>query len=170
MYAYEKLMNENGLKLHQLPEDAQIGIKGIKQLENAIKMTEKRGQSVSEDVMKKLRANDKWVATEIIAFLDDEDPGTEIPFEADEVIEEMQNKEPELTENQKLGLAIEKELLGILGQHSNMELSADDLKSEAPRTYKVIFETYEEGGENGLKTSKVSLMETDELVFTLAKQ
>jgi hypothetical protein len=49
---YEKLMEENNLKLSDLNEEARIGIKTITDVKKSINMLEKKGKTVSEDVIK----------------------------------------------------------------------------------------------------------------------
>jgi hypothetical protein len=42
-YAYQKLMQENGLEFNDLPEDAKHGIEAIRNIEKAINMAENIG-------------------------------------------------------------------------------------------------------------------------------
>lgn len=172
MYAYEKLMQEHDLKKADLPKDAQIGIKSIKQIENAIKMTEARGQNVSQAVKDKLRANDKWVTGEILAFLDDDETEEELPHEPEEVIEEIEEDDEteELAPEQHLGYDIDEELHKLYEQ-GEQSWNLDKVKKVAPKTYKHIFETYEQGGENGVVTSNYAFIESEnEMVFNLQKK
>lgn len=170
MYAYEKLMQEHNLKVGDLPADAKIGIKSIQQIENAIRMTEKRGQSVSNAVKEKLRANDKWVTGEILAFLDNDETDDDLPNDPKEVIAEIKEESEELSPEQQLGYAIDAELAKLF-ESGKSRFDIEEIRSVAPKTYKHIFETYEDESENGVVTSNYSFIESDEeLMFDLKKK
>ena len=169
MYAYEQLLNENNLSVADLPADAKLGIKQIKQIANAKKMTEARGQNVSQAVLNKIKANDKWVVREIIDFLNDKDSNEEeLPAPAPEVIEQIKDETPDLTADQKLGLKIENELAFLHEQHGTSFLDVDSIKP-AKTTYSTIFENYENGGKNGVTTSNFSLIETEPNIYKIEK-
>jgi hypothetical protein len=169
MYAYEKLMQENDLKITDLPADAKIGIKTIQQIENAIRMTEKRGQSVSQSVKDKIKANDKWVTSEILAYLDDEENDDDIPHTAPEVIAEIKEEDPELSPEQKLGYEIDRELAKLF-ESGRTKVNIEEIRSVAPKLCKHIFETYDDDEENGVKTTNFSFVESEEkLMFNLEK-
>lgn len=89
---YEKAMEEYGLTMKDLPEDAKIGIDNINNVLKGINMLQKRGKSVGEKTMKKLAAMDKWVYYEILDSVQGtDDNDDEIPYEDDEVIEEAES-------------------------------------------------------------------------------
>ena len=51
--AFEKLLNEKGIQESDLPEDAQVGIKSIREILSAIKLTEKQGRTVRPSAIAK---------------------------------------------------------------------------------------------------------------------
>ena len=65
---YEKLMEENNLKLSDLNEEARIGIKTITDVKKSINILAKKGRDVSPEVIKKIKANDKWICGEILEY------------------------------------------------------------------------------------------------------
>ena len=174
--AYEKLMTEHGLTLAELPEDAQTGIKGVKQIAHAINMTEKRGHTVKPATISKLKANDKWAVREILDYVQDKDTNPDqAPNDPDEVIEEIENEmSPEDQAKFDQGVSIETELETIFlsqAPSQGVSISADDLKASAPNTYKHVFETYTQGEQNGVKTTRFSLIESpdQEQTFNLTQ-
>lgn len=202
MYAYEKLMQDENLKLSELPDDAQTGIRGIKDIEKAINLVRKKGAEPTEITMKKLKANDKWVVGEILDYIEEKNENPPAPpNDAIKVIEEMKAKAEakkladEEEENKKkkeeaenldgegkgsakgdteestidaVGLSIEGELKK-LHENDKSEYQLDELRTLAPKTYDVIFENYDDSGDNGVKTSHYSLIETEEKQFTISK-
>jgi len=168
-YAYENLLDEYNLSVNELPEDARLGIKSIKQIANAKKMTEARGQNVSQTVLNKIKANDKWVSREIIDFVNDRETNTDdLPAPADETIILIKEETTELTTDQKIGLKIENELEFLHEQFGEENLTIEQIRP-AKTTYKTIFDNYETGGNNGVSTSKFNLIEADNEIFTLQK-
>jgi hypothetical protein len=173
-YAYQKLMQEHDLTYGELPSDAKIGIDAIKNIEKSISMVEKRGKTVSQSVLNKIRANDKWVVAEIIDYIEDTDNNDdELPYEKKEIEAELKKEAaPELTAEQKNALAIEVELES-LHKSGTKEWDVDSIKQSAPNTFKVLFDTYDdEDSENGVETSYYSLLEqgTDTRIFTIRKK
>ena len=179
MYAYEQLLSENNLKPTDLSKDAQIGIKSIKQIENAIRMTEKRGQNVSQAVRDKIKANDKWVVREILDHLEDEETHFEdLPNPAPAVLKEIKQDsentpaEVKLTPEQIKGQKIDIELKHLFadGEVVDYTFSAKDLRLLAKLTYNTIFNTYSNEDDNGIVTSNYKLIETNEPeIFKLSK-
>jgi len=163
-YAYQSLLNEYKLNVSDLSEDAQIGIQNIQSIDRMIKLAERKGTKVRTDVIKKLKANDKWVCREILDQIEDTDKNTdEMPFEKEEIESEI--KEAEID---PVGVEIEKELETLM-KEGVTELDIETLKSKAPRSYKVIFDNYESEQDNGIETSGYKIIETDLEVFTLTK-
>tara|TARA_R110000764_G_scaffold542_6_gene2082 strand:- start:8700 stop:9224 length:525 start_codon:yes stop_codon:yes gene_type:complete len=169
-YAYEQLLEEHELNVSDLPADAKLGIKQIQRIANAKKMTEARGQNVSQDVLDKIRSNDKWVSREIIDFMNDIDSSNQnLPAPAPDVISQIKKEEaPELSPEQQLGLKIENELSFLFDNFGNAIISVDDIKP-AKLTYSTIFDNYDNGGQNGISTSNFSLIETEENNYKLQK-
>lgn len=191
---YKKAIAEHKLKESDLPEDAQTGIAGIGEVLRAITMLEKKGKAPRPATLKKLKAMDKWVYYEILDHLNDTEKNEKvIPVTAEEVVAEVkaegeqkppvvkkeevipvvvaeeikpEGEEVKLTPEQKKGFEIEAELLKMI-ESGRAEWDIESVKGIAPKTYAVLFETYEEGKENGVKTSKYSILETKPKVFTI---
>lgn len=165
-FQYEKLMEQEGLTLKELPEDAKVGIESIAKIKRIINLTESKGKKIRPDVYKKLKANDKWVVREILDYLEGKDSkqSDEVPYSDKEI-------EKDISENNvdPIGVEVENELKNLF-ETGTKELDADNLKSKAPKTYNVIFKNYEPDEDNGVETSRYSIIETDVEVFTIKKK
>jgi hypothetical protein len=166
-YAYQKLMAENDLTLAELPEDAKLGIEAIKNIEKAVNMAEKSGKKVNPQTMAKIKANDKWVVREILDYIEDEDENSdEMPHDDDEIIDEINDAN---NPKKQLGFTVESELEKMfLTNEKEFELA--EIKRIAPTTYGVIFDGFDDEGDNGVETNKYRLIETDDEIFTLTKK
>jgi hypothetical protein len=170
---YENAMEEYDLKYNDLPEDAQTGIDNIKDVLKGLAMLEKKGKKASAKTLKKLKAMDKWVYYEILDHVQGTDNNDEeMEVDADEVIEDINQeaKEGSAETNvpDKVGVEIEVELQKMM-ESGTKEWSIEQVKSVAKKTYNVLFDNYEEGDENGIRTSKYSLIETKPKIFTISK-
>jgi hypothetical protein len=170
-YAYQKLMEEYGLSYNDLPEDAKHGIEAIRNIEKAINMAEKNGKTVSSKTMAKIKANDKWVVQEIVDFVEDDDDNEDkMPYNEDEVIDEIKGKEQKLTEEQKFALELEKELARM---HSagKKEWESEEIEQFSEVVFDAVYETYHQNdSENGIETTRYALIESTPQVFTLKKK
>lgn len=167
---YEKALKEHNLSMSELPEDAVVGIENIKEVLKGINILQSRGVKPKEKTLKKLKAMDKWVYYEILDYLHETDKNEEeIPYESDEVLDELE-KDGGVKNNQidSTALKIEKELEELF-KNGITNISSEELKNKAKLTYVSMFDNYEEGEENGVQTSKYSLIETDKLNFKLTK-
>lgn len=187
---YVKAMQENGLKLSDLPEDAQTGITEINKVLKGFKLLESRGRKPTQVALRKLSAMDKWVYYEILDYLHDTDNNDDdMPLDADDVLNDNPDnkkgdkkpkpKKPEnkpvetdddLDDNNQqpdaLGIEIDLEL-DALYQSGKRDFTIDEIKSQAPKAYKEIWDSYEPGDENGIITSKYSFVENDKELFIL---
>jgi hypothetical protein len=173
---YKKALEQHKLNVNVLPEDAITGIEQINHVLKAIHMCEKQGKPVKESVYKKLRAMDKWVYYEILDYLHDTDNNDDdIPFDKNDVIDDLdKNKNKKGTEDSDddeqqpdaLGVAIENEL-DSLYESGKTSYSIEELKNSAKKTYSELFNAYENGGENGITTSKYTLIEDSNKKFNL---
>jgi hypothetical protein len=170
--AYEKLMEENNLKLSDLNEEARIGIKTITDVKKSINMLAKKGKEVSEDVIKKIKANDKWICNEILEILDGKEHNKDdkAPHEALEIITAATatatvagKGTPAVDET---GIKIDADLKKALDEGKKV-ITSDELKIVSPEAYDIIAKGYEKDGENGLDTSFYSLREKETGVFEL---
>lgn len=176
---YVKAMQENGLKLSDLPEDAQTGIAEINKVLKGFKLLESRGRKPTQVAMRKLSAMDKWVYYEILDYLHDTDKNDDdMPVDADDVLDGMKNdksdgknsnddaQDDDDNQPDALGLEIDAEL-DALYQSGKREFTIDDIKTKARKAYKEIWDNYEPGDENGIITSKYSFVENDKELFIL---
>lgn len=171
---YQKVLKENNLNISDLPEDAQTGISEINGVLRAFNMLEKKGKNPTAKALKKLKAMDKWVTYEIYDFLHDTDKNDdEIPFDADDVkddLNEAKNDNGDQNTNNidvdPIGLKIDAELEQLYASGKTI-FSIEELGNRAKETYNVLFDSYEDGEENGIVTSRFSLIEGSDKQFTL---
>lgn len=176
--AYEKLLKEHNLTVADLPQDAQIGIKTIKDSLNVARMTEKGGKVVPQATWDKIKANDKWVVREILDIIEEKDTSHgALPHDLEEIKEDIKDTPPAGTpkntgtqENadSALAAAIDAEL-SALHAAGKTSVSLDELKNAAPKTYAHIWETYEVGEPNGIETAQFQLLEAEKEQFNLKK-
>lgn len=178
-YAYQTLMAKHNIVESDLPADAKVGITAIKNIEKAISMAEKSGKKINPETIAKIKANDKWVCNEILDFVENTDENEEdAPYEEEEIVEEIEGDdtgEDEKGENAPAkevdpkGVKIDADL-SVAYEKGTKTITLDELKSVSKTAYDIIFDTYDESGDNGVETSQFSLLETDENVFTLNKK
>lgn len=200
---YLKSLEENNLKVSDLPEDAQVGITNINEVLKGVKMLEKQGKPISEKVQKKIKALDKWVCYEILDHLEGTDKNDDDAPEVDEVLEEIDETKkgtktatpPKKTEPKKVvktatkvvastdgvetleatnvgdpkGLKIDADLK-VAYDSGKKTITLEELKTISKTAYDVIFDAYDESGDNGVETSNYTLLETEENVFTLTQK
>lgn len=169
---YLDALKEHKLKVSELPEDARVGITEITNIVKGFQMAERKGRKPTPQAMRKLKTIDKWVYYEILDYLNDTDKNDdEIPFKADEVLEDLNDKNTSTPTPQAdpVGLAIDQELARLLTE-GKTQLSLDELRRGAPKTYKEIWDSYETGEENGIVTSNYSLIENDDEFFILKRK
>jgi hypothetical protein len=175
-FKYKKLMEENDLALNQIPEDAKTGIDEINKVLRGITMRERAGKKVLPGTLKKLATMDKWVTYEILDYLHDTDKNDDdMPINADDVLKDLNKDDTpptpptppiDLQPVDQLGLKIDEELDNFF-QSGKTSFTIDEIRSSARNTYKEIWDNYEEGEENGIITSKYSLLEGDDKTFNL---
>lgn len=163
MYNYEKLMEQEELKLSELPDDARIGIETIATINRVIVLNESKGRKIRPDVHKKIAANDKWVTREILDYVEGRDSNQSdvAPHAAKDVIKDIEQDAVD-----PKGVAIDVELKALIEANMSV-IKLDELKSKAPQSYAVIFQHYDESGDNGIETSFYSIHETDTETFTI---
>lgn len=192
---YEKLMQDKGVKLEELPKNAQTGIKSIKQWMMMVNLQKKTGKVTKQEVWDKIEMVDDLVCKEITNFSEGKAPlGTPIPkgptpeeIEAAKLADKAKlDSEAEATrlEAEKLktgdgktndtppedkrGEEVDKELKVLLTA-GKASLTLQDIKDTAPNAYAIIFEAYEPDGTNGIETTHYRLVETSKEVFALSK-
>lgn len=165
-YGYERLMEEYDLTYSELPKEAKIGISAIKNIEKAMIMVEKKGQTVSQATINKIKANDKWTMSEILDYVNDTDKNDdELPFEEDEIIDELKAKDVVIPPHH---LRIEDELK-TLYTTGKKRYTIEELGDSAPSVYSALFDVYDPDEENGIQTSYYSLIEKEDNLFHLSK-
>jgi len=177
-FKYLEALEKHNLNLSDLNEDAQMGVKQIEAFLKNFKMAEAKGQTISDDAIKKVNALDKWVYYEILDHVDgtNKNQGPPTPIQgqqaqaqAQQVIESEPNN-AEAEKAKKLGQQIDGELKAMHASGHAPVWELDEIKRTAPATYDTIFNTYTEGGENGVNTTFYSIIETEPKKFTLTKK
>lgn len=172
---YLKAMEENNLSFSDLPEDAQTGINEINKSLKGFKLLATRGRKPTPAAFKKLQTLDKWVYYEILDYLHDTDKNDDdMPVDANDVLDALKpNKDDKSIEDNQnepqpdtLGLQIDAELDALFAT-GKKEFTIDDVKSQARKTYKEIWDNYEPDDENGIITSKYSFLENQDELFEL---
>ena len=171
---YVNALKENNLSVSDLPEDAKVGIYEITKVIKGFQMVERKGKKPTPSAIKKLKTLDKWVYYEILDYLNDTDKNDdELPTDADEILDDLEpakKKEEEVEiEPDHEGLQIDSELERLIAE-GKKDFTIDELRKLAPKTYKNIWDSYEHGEENGVVTSKYSLIENDDELFVLNKK
>ena len=174
MKAYEKLIKDNNLTIDELPQDAKIGINQIKAIENALDLQKRKAEkagktfTVPAATAAKIKSFDKWVAGEIIDYLDDKNANPDKPpVAAKEIIADIKDENTEGDDNiNHEGAEIDKELAAMF-KSGKLECTLEELKSLAPKAEAIIFNSYKAGEENGIITSHFTLIEkSDKFVLT----
>jgi hypothetical protein len=178
-FRYKKLMEENDLRLNQLPEDAQTGVEELNKVLRAVSMLERKGKSVTSATVKKIAAMDKWVTYEILDYLHDTDNNDDdMPIDADDVLDDLENqntkgsnnkvsnKKDDVAQPDQMGLRIEEELDRLM-ESGKTSYTLDELRSRAKNTYKELWDSYEENEKNGIVTTKYSFLEDSNKNFNL---
>lgn len=194
---YEKLMDEYDLTAEDFDKETQAGIRSITHLKNLIESKIRVGSIITTEAIDKIKFADKSLISEILDYIEDNDldksdDDDKEDLEADTKggnadngdgsnddadNEEDDDREDEEGENDMgdegstdIGDILDNEFRNLLSQGmTNVPL--DQLRGSAPKTYDIIWESYENGEINGIETSFFRLVETapDSLQFTLSK-
>lgn len=194
---YEKLMDEYDLTAEDFDKETQAGIRSITHLKNLIESKIRVGSIITTEAIDKIKFADKSLISEILDYIEDNDldksdDDDKEDLEADTKggnadngdgsnddadNEEDDDREDEEGENDMgdegstdIGDILDNEFRNLLSQGmTNVRL--DQLRGSAPKTYDIIWESYENGEINGIETSFFRLVETapDSLQFTLSK-
>lgn len=168
-YAYEKLMQEYEMQLADLNADAKLAIKLIKDTERGIALQESKGRKPSKDVLAKVKTLDKWICNEILDIYNDTDKNTPIASVEPVVVEPVVKPEPKpVIEPSNIGEILDAEL-DLMYKSNQKDWLLDSIKGNFKAVYDIIFDNYEEKGQNGIKTTNFTLLETSEFTFTIKK-
>lgn len=196
-YSYKKLLADKNIKIADLPEEVQVAIEAIIDIDKGLNITQKAKEkagkefSISDKTKKKIKAFDGLAVRGIQEFLDGKEVTIEAPTVAavETIIAEVKAENtpdvPPVVEtvapvvlevpeekpkpSNTVGVTIESEL-AELNKSGVSNISLSDLKSKAPSCYKVIFENYNESEENGIETTNFKLLENDKKEYTLTKK
>jgi hypothetical protein len=191
---YENALEEYNLTIADLSDDAKIGIENINSVLKGVNMLQKSGKQVSDKTISKIKAMDKWVYYEILDQVQGSDENEdELPYDEDEVLEEAEQFAEEQDEEQDeeedeeeddeeeeenpvtptttdpKGAQIENDLK-VAYDNGKKTITLNELKAISKSAYDVIFDNYDESGDNGIETSYYTLLETDDELFTLTKK
>jgi hypothetical protein len=147
--AYQKIMAEYNLTNEELPSEIKDDIKEIQKIVNNIKAIKGRGQSPQQSLMDNLKKRDRLLVNDIEDYYEDKSENEE---------ESQMNK---VDNNIAEGLSLESELENLY-KTGVKDINISDLKNSCPKCYSKIFSTYEKGGDNGIKTSRFSIIEIKE--------
>lgn len=100
---------------------------------------------------------------------DYEEEDEEEEEDEDEEDEPVRGRRTESEGDSSIGSAIDQDFMEIY-QSGKKVIKLEELKSLSKKAYNVIFDSYDESGDNGIETSHFSLIETDEYEFTLTKK
>ena len=168
--AYIETMKEHNLTYNELPDDAKIGIDQINDILKSKRMLEKVGKSLTSKALNKIKAHDRWVQYDILDFVHDTDNNTDkapsLEDVQDEIDEKLNDDDDDMDDDENTqddattqkGLRIESELENMYA-NGNLTSTIEEIKRLAPTTYNHLFETYEDGEENGVVTTRFSLIE-----------
>ncbi len=175
-YAYEQLLVEHKLTVAELPEDAQTGIKQIKDIEKAIVLSEKAQRKISPATLAKVKTFDKWVVREILDYVEGKETNTAAPaVAATTIIAEIKEETiPAATTVVETpvdpeGVKCDAEFAELL-KNNKAELTLEELKTMAPTAYSFVFKHHTNDLTNGVTTSYYVLSETTTNNFKLVKK
>ena len=77
--------------------------------------------------------------------------------------------EDEIKEVNPAGLKIESELKALF-EAGNKQMDIEDLQSDAPSCYEILFDTYEPEEDNGIETTRYKLLERTDGLFYITKK
>lgn len=185
-YSYEKLMAEHKLTVAELPADAQMGIRSIKDIETAVRLAEKKGATVRPATLEKIKTFDKWVVREILDYMEDKETNTPAaPVAAATIIAEIKEETPaastatpaaataepkkEETPVDAEGVICDKEFAEML-KAGKAEVTLDELKALAPTAYSIVFKHHTNDLTNGITTTYYVLSEVTTNNYKLVKK
>lgn len=157
------------INIDELPEDAQTGISNIEEILRGFHALDSRGLEPKPQTVKKLMAIDKWVYNEIIDFVEGtDDNSSNAPYSSEDLVDEVHEQLAEGGSDEnapdpkevKIGDAIEAELKSLYDAQKT-SMTIEELAKVAKTTYGVLFDIYEEGEDNGVKTTNYAVYERD---------
>jgi hypothetical protein len=152
--AYQKKMEEFNLKLEELPTEMKEDAKEIQKLVGNVNSIKSRGQKVSDTLMDQIRKRDRLLLQDVEDYYEDKMEENENGSQNDP----KETMTPEQKANMDEGLSIEGEL-AELWKSGTKQISGSELRNRCPKCYKKIINTYDKGGDNGIRTSRYCIIE-----------
>lgn len=171
-YQYKKALEKYGLTESELSEDAKAGIAQLNSINRTIAANEASGKKLSSATIKKINALDKWIVYEIVDQVEETDANDNEPEFSPEEIQARVEADLAKTEADKKtkGELVETELAKLFNEGAEKTISLENLQTKCPVCYDIIFNNYDENGDNGVETTRYSLIETAEQIFTISKK
>ena len=168
--SFEKAMEEHNISMEDLPKDVKLMINEANDLKSRIEAKKQIGQKITPETMERLKAKDRLLVKEILDFVDerddeededeDDDNDNQKPFgSSDEDENDDQDDDDDQDYDDGEGVVVDQEL-EVLVKSGMSKITLDELRSKAPNTYNILFDTYGQDEENGIITSNFSLTET----------
>ena len=172
--SFEKAMEEHGISMDELPKDVKLMINEANDLKSRIEAKKQIGQKITPETMERLKAKDRLLVKEILDYADerDEDDDDDDDEEENSGSSGSNNEDDDMEEDydDTEGVAVDQEL-ELLAKSGVSKITLDQLRSQAPNTYNVLFDSYGQDEDNGIITSNFSLTEiaTNSQEFKLSK-
>ena len=157
--SFEKIMAEHKISMEELPKDVQLTINEVSELRNRIMSKKQIGQAVTPETMEKLKAKDRMLVKELLDFDEERNEDEDEDEDTGSSDDNENSDDDENDYDDGEGLAVDQELEG-LSKAGLVTISLNDLRSKAPKSYDILFDTYGQDEENGIVTSNFSLTET----------
>lgn len=170
--SFEKAMEEHGISMDELPKDVKLMINEANDLKSRIEAKKQIGQKITPETMERLKAKDRLLVKEILDYADEREEDDDDDDEDTSGASGSQNDDDDMNEDfdDTEGVAVDQEL-EVLAKSGISKITLDQLRSQAPNTYNVLFDSYGQDEENGIITSNFSLTEiaTNSQEFKLSK-
>ncbi len=180
---YEETLEKYNLGFDDLNEQVQFGIENIDGVIKGINMLQKNGKLISDKTIGKIKEMDKWVCDAITDVAENNNTNiTDLPHLEDDVLEEAwqyaeendKTDDEEVEEAKDLKVEVDGDLIDqelmLAYKNGKNTLSLGEIRTISKSAYKIIFDNYDDSGDNGIETSQFALIETDDEVFTLTKK
>ena len=175
--SFEKAMEEHGISMDELPKDVKLMINEANDLKSRIEAKKQIGQKITPETMERLKAKDRLLVKEILDYADERDEDDDDDDDDDEEENSgssgSNNEDDDMEEDydDTEGVAVDQEL-ELLAKSGVSKITLDQLRSQAPNTYNVLFDSYGQDEENGIITSNFILTEiaTNSQEFKLSKK
>jgi hypothetical protein len=145
-FAYDKYLDNNGIFVEDLPIEIQSSIKKLKNTAKNMKATHNRGSALTDESKNHLKNLDRYILRDIMDWHEENPKETNEPTNND------------MTDHSQIMAKLNNEMT-ILQKNGYQKITDLQLKMLAPTAYKIIFNSYDVNGENGIKIGRFSLLE-----------